>query len=156
MEQKVIAAGLIAICPETGRFLLLKRRDTVKFPGHWGLPAGSFDEKDGYPKITAIREFKEETGYNGPVKISKEPIYVRSDNHINFYFYVGILPNEFTPDLKGEGKNGENESLDYKWVSTTCKWDSDDKIIPSIITVLDLKGELLKKVINKFKDKNYE
>jgi len=155
MYEKTIGAGLLAICPETERFLLLKRRETVKFPGYWGLPGGSFDEKDGYPKITAVREFREETGYSGLVKVSKEPIYVRSDNHINFYFYVGILPNEFVPNLKGEGSEKEPESLSHSWFSVTYKWGEDDKVIPSIITVLNTKSELLRKVINKFKDKNF-
>lgn len=155
MYEKNIGAGLLAICPETERFLLIKRRETVKFPGYWSVPGGNFDDEDGYPKRTAIREFREETGYEGPVKISKEPIYIRNDNHFSFYVYVGILPFEFVPNLQGEGDDSEPESLDYKWVPITCKWTEDDKVVPSVITVLDTKSELLKKVIDKFKDKNF-
>ena len=155
MYDKVIAAGLLAICPETEKFILLKRRNSVKFPNYWGLPAGKFDEKDVYPKKTALREFREETGYSGKVKISKEPLYLENDNHTDFYFYIGILPFEFIPNLQGEGC-GDPESLDYKWVSVDCKWNEDDKIIPSIISVLDLKYKKIKAVINKFKNKNYE
>jgi len=154
MEQKVIAAGLMAICPETGRFLMLKRREDMKFPGYWSVPGGFFDEKDGYPKVTALREFREETGYEGVVKISKEVLYLKKDNHLNFYVYVGILPYEFVPNLKGECEIG-NESVDYGWFPTTCKWEYDEKVVPSVVTVLDLKKDLLEKLIDKFKYKNY-
>ena len=155
MKEKVIAAGLLAICPETGRFIMLKRREDMEYPGYWNLPGGSFDEEDKYPKITAIREFKEETGYKGPIKISNKPIDVYSNNHIDFYTYVAILPWEFVPDLKGKSENGD-ESLDYAWVSVLCKWGYEEKIIPSVIKVLDLKENLIKKLVNKFKNKNYE
>jgi 8-oxo-dGTP pyrophosphatase MutT (NUDIX family) len=155
MYEKSLGAGLFAICPETGRFLLIKRRNDVKFPEYWSVPGGNFDEEDGYPKRTAVREFREETGYKGPVKISKEPIYIKTDNHVNFYVYVGILPFEFVPNLQGEGSESEPESLAYSWVPVTCKWDENDKVVPSVITVMDTKADLLAKVINKFKDKNF-
>lgn len=158
MKQKVIAAGVLAICPETERFILLKRRMDIPFPGYWGLPGGHFDEEDGFPKRTAIREFQEETGYNGPIKISTAPLYVDKSNQLDFYTYICILPWEFTPNLKGESICGD-ESLDYKWVKLGCKdaWiQQDARIIPSIITMLDLKEDSIKKVINKFKNKNYE
>jgi len=154
MEQKIIAAGLFAICPETGRFLMLKRRNDVKYSGYWNLPGGHFDEKDKYPKITAIREFREETGYSGVIKISKKPIYVSTSNHIDFYTYIGILPWEFEPNLKGERVCGD-ESLGYGWFSIDCDF-GNGKVMPSTITMLDLKIGDLKRVINKFKDKNYE
>ena len=152
MEQKIIAAGMLAICPETGRYLILKRRNDVKYPGYWGLPGGFLDEEDGYPKITAIREFKEETKYKGLIKLSKEPLFVEKSNHLDFYFYVGILPYEFVPDLQGECKCSP-ESLDYKWIELDCK---NDNIIPTIISTIELKRDLIEKVINKFKNKNYE
>ena len=152
MEQKIIAAGMLAICPETGRYLILKRRNDVKYPGYWGLPGGFLDEEDGYPKITAIREFKEETKYKGLIKLSKEPLFVEKSNHLDFYFYVGILPYEFVPDLQGECKCSP-ESLDYKWIELDSK---NDNIIPTIISTIEIKRDLIEKVINKFKNKNYE
>lgn len=155
MEQKVIAAGVLAICPETGRFLMLKRRKDVKYPEYWGLPGGHFDEKDGYPKITAIREFREESGYDGLIKISKTPLYINKSNHLDFYTYVGILPNEFVPNLKGESVSG-SESINYGWFPIDCEWSFEEKIMPSIITVFDLKRRVIEKTVNKFKDKNYE
>lgn len=155
MKEKVIGAGLLAICPETGRFIMLKRREDIEYPGYWNLPGGNFDEEDKYPKITAIREFKEETGYKGPIKISNKPIDVYSNNHIDFYTYAAILPWEFVPDLKGECENGD-ENLDYAWVSVLCKWGYEEKIIPSVIKALVSKENLIKKIVNKFKNKNYE
>jgi len=155
MEQKIIAAGALAICPETNRFLMLKRRDDVVYPGYWGIVGGNFEEKDVYPKKTAIRELREETGYDGPIKVSKQPIYVEKTNHIDFYTYICILPWEFVPNLKGECKCGK-ENLDFGWFPLTCKWDYEENIIPSIIEILDIKRESIEKVVNKFKNKNYE
>lgn len=152
MEQKKIAAGLFAICPETEKFLLLKRRYDVSYPGMWGFPGGTLDESDGYPKITALREFREETGYDGPVKISKEVLYIDKKNTCDFYVYVGILPWEFVPDLKGEFEVGQ-ESLDYGWFGVD---DRCDEFIEEINIMLDLKKDLIRKIINKFKNKNYE
>lgn len=95
MYNKIIAAGLFAICPETERYLLLKRRDGVSYPNYWGFPGGLFDEGDLFPKATAIREFCEETGYNGAIKISKEPLFIDKNNVSDFYVYVGVIVTNF-------------------------------------------------------------
>ncbi len=155
MRPKIIGAGMLAICPETERFLMLKRRYDMEYPGYWNYPGGSFDEKDGYPKVTALREFREETGYKGIVKISKQPLYVYKTNHLDFYTYAGVLPFEFVPNMKGEYICGE-ESLDFGWFPVCCRWGYDENILPPIIDVFNLKRETIKKIINKFKNKNYE
>jgi len=155
MTEKVIAAGLLAICPETGRFLMLKRRNNVKYSNYWSLPGGHFEVNDVYPKITAVREFREETGYDGVIKISKQPLCVYKNNHLNFYTYVAILPFEFTPELKGDCTCG-NENVDFRWFSVSYKWDLNEDIMPSLDNILQTKESKLIKIINKFKDKNYE
>ena len=157
MEQKKIAAGLLAICPETERFLILKRSSHVVYPNYWAPPGGSFEECDKYPKMTAVREFREETGYCGVMKVSKEPLDIYDTNHISFYTYVCILPNEFAPNLKGEAECGL-ESSDYAWTTIDCfdKVKDSILIIPSFLDIIENKRGLLNKVINKFKNKNYE
>lgn len=155
MYEKTIAAGIMAICPETGNFLMLKRNNDTEYPGHWNFPGGHFDQTDEFPKNTAIREFREETGYKGIFKISKMPLHINKTNYCVFYTYIAIMPEEFTPNLKGEYIIG-SESVNYGWFPLTYEFKSNEKIIPSIITIFDLERDTLKKIVNKFKDKNYE
>lgn len=148
MKQKIIAAGTFVLCPKTKRHLLLKRRCDVKYAGYWGSPGGSFDDEDGNPKITAIREFKEETGYVGKMTISKEPLLIESSNHIDFYLYLCIVPDEFIPSLKGERIIG-NENQEYAWFELDFV---SDNIMPTALNVLKNKQSILYKVIEKFKN----
>lgn len=110
---KKIAAGVLPICSETGRLLIIKRGPEQSDPGKWSCFFGKFDEEvDKNPKDTAKREFVEESRYIGRYKISKTPLYVTQDNHKNTYTYVGIFDSEFTPDL-----TIEKEATEYRWVS---------------------------------------
>ena len=132
MKEKIIAAGILAICPETERFLMLKRAGNLKFPLYWNLPGGSLDDDDKSLKVTAIREFKEETGYSKKIKISKGPLFVDKSNHIDFYTYVGILSEEFVPELNIDCLCIP-ENIDYKWVSLFSEFDDIEKITPNIV-----------------------
>ncbi|MFA5068293.1 MAG: NUDIX hydrolase [Candidatus Izemoplasmatales bacterium] len=153
MEEKTIAAGILTICPKTERFLILKRAKDMKFAEYWNLPGGSIDDSDGYPKVSAIREFKEETGYSGQMVISKEPLHVSKSNCFDFYTYVGIVPSEFVPDLN----NTEFcENTDYKWVSVLSDFKNSEKIVSNIVDVLSLKKNKILAIIKKFKQKKYE
>ena len=148
MEQKKIAAGVFVLCPNTERVLLLKRGKGVKYAGYWGFPGGSFDEEDGGPKVTALREFEEETGYKGEMRISKEPLYIENSNHLDFYSYLCLIPNEFIPNLKGERVVG-NEHDEYAWFELDVK---SNIMMPTIIKILNEKKCILDKAIKKFKN----
>ena len=137
MKQKNIAAGTFVLCPKTGRHLLLKRRCDVVYPGYWGFPGGSFDKEDKQPKVTALREFEEETGYKGTLTISKEPLIIEKSNFLDFYAYLCIVPEEFIPDLRGERSiESGDESENYAWFDLDVK---SEKMMPTLLNVLENK-----------------
>jgi ADP-ribose pyrophosphatase YjhB (NUDIX family) len=110
---KKIAAGVLPICSETGRMLLIKRGPQQSNPGMWACFGGKFEpEVDKSPKDTAKREFAEESMFTGKYNISRTPLYVNSSNHSMFYTYVGIFGTEFIPDLESAG-----EADEFGWFS---------------------------------------
>jgi len=109
--QKQIAAGVLPVCPKTGRILLVRRGQNQDQPGEWACFGGGFEnDLDADPKANAKREFKEESRYEGQYKISKMPLHVQKNNHIDFYTFIGIFDEEFKPDIESEG-----EAVDYGW-----------------------------------------
>jgi len=147
MREKIIAAGIMIVCPETRTQLLLKRRKTSDYANYWTSPGGTFDDEDGNPKTTAIREFKEETGFKGKLSISNKPIVIEKNNHIDFYLYLGFVTKEFKPDLKGECFSGQ-EHQGYAW------FDLDfipDKIMSSNLKAITDKIDIINRSIDKIK-----
>lgn len=109
--QKQIAAGVLPICKKTGRILIVRRGHDQDQPGEWACFGGGFDhDLDRTPKDTAKREFREESRYKGKYMLSKSPLHVQKTNHIDFYTFMGVFDEEFTPDIESEG-----EAIDYGW-----------------------------------------
>ena len=148
MKEKKIAAGMFVLCPKTGRHLLLKRPLDFKWGGFWCSPGGHFDPADEFPKATAIREFVEETGYRGKINILKTPLLVESDNHLDFYTFLGVVEDEFVPCLKGE-MEGRNEHDDYKWIDLN---EAFCQMMPTTAWILKSKRDIIDKTIKKFQD----
>lgn len=149
MREKVIAAGMMIVCPETNTQLLLKRKKTSDYANYWTSPGGTFDEEDGNPKATALRETIEETGYKGKMNISTKPLIIETSNMIDFYLYLCIVPSEFVPNLSGECFCGQ-EHQDYAW------FDLDfmpDKLMSSNVKALTEKRDVINIVIDKQKNK---
>jgi ADP-ribose pyrophosphatase YjhB (NUDIX family) len=109
--QKQIAAGVLPICPKTGRILLVRRGHDQDQPGEWACFGGGFEnDLDKSPKDTAKREFREESMYLGKYRMSKKPLHVQKTNHIDFYTFAGVFDEEFTPNIEVEG-----EAIDFGW-----------------------------------------
>jgi ADP-ribose pyrophosphatase YjhB (NUDIX family) len=110
-SQKIIAAGILPICPKTGRVCLNLRGEDQPQPLQWSCWGGKFEEdKDRTPKDCAKREFYEETRCVSPYTISKKEFYLHDTNHVQFWTYLGIFENEFRPDILSEG-----EAADWGW-----------------------------------------
>jgi len=108
---KKIAAGIIPIHPQSGKIMMIQRGVDQSHPNTWSFFGGKFEEEDGNPKVTAKREFAEESGLdNIKYYISSKPLYVNNDTHSRFYNYLGVFTEQFTPDLEKE-----NEAQDYGW-----------------------------------------
>lgn len=82
-------AGIVVVRDDGA--VLMQHRDNkpgIFGPDHWGYPAGSVDEDEDF-KEAAIRELKEETGYE-PNKLFEltDEVYTRSDGQqVNRHIY---------------------------------------------------------------------
>lgn len=110
-EQKywgTSGAGILPICPNTGRILLSLRSKEVLQPLTWNVWSGKIDG-DENPTQAAIRELFEETGYKTSIdKLIASFIY--KDENFVFYNFLTIVENEFIPVLNYESK-------DFVWIS---------------------------------------
>ena len=95
-------AGLIVQSEHTGRVLLLQRPNGV-----WEQPGGHL-EGDEAPHETALREFAEETGYDGDLSISEEWIDTGTRSVVYLVFHA-VVGWEFEPEL--------TEHRAYKWTT---------------------------------------
>lgn len=102
------AAGILPYCSNTKRFMVGLRSDFVLEPNTYGLFGGKFDNNEDSAEMVALREFKEETNFDG--KINLKLLYKFEDVNFVYYNFLGILEEEFIPDL-----NWEND--EYLWLT---------------------------------------
>jgi len=66
------------------------------------------------PKEAARIEFKEESGYDGKIEMIPSYVFEKKNSEgkvvFTYHNYIGILDNEFEPDL-------DWETQDFKWVT---------------------------------------
>lgn len=113
-ESIKVAAGMLPICKESGRILLVKRSNDVDNPGVWSGIGGSLESEQGESEENIIdvvkREFLEETAHKGFYNLIPSYIYITSNGGFKYYNFIGIFENEFEPKLN-------NEHVEYKWFS---------------------------------------
>lgn len=137
---KKIAAGVLPICGETGKILLIQRGMHQSNPGTWACFGGKFEDGlDKGPKDTAKREFAEESRYVGKYNISRLPLYVNNNTHSSFYTYVGIFSEEFIPDLESAG-----EASNYGWFEID---ELPDNLLSGFRESIQKKQKTLKHII---------
>lgn len=93
------AAGITAVADTTGRILLCRRSRLVTMPGLWACPAGRVDPGER-PLDAAVREFREETEYTGPILLGP-PVRQRFRGR-TFHHFSGLVPTQFLPRLNWE------------------------------------------------------
>lgn len=116
-----IGAGVLPVCSSTKRILVAMRSSYVNEPHTWGVIGGKLDEEhhidnkniDTDVKGAAKREFIEETGFNGNVKLHSAYIFEAKEGGnvvFTYYNFIGELPEEFdaTPD---------RETSYFEWVT---------------------------------------
>jgi 8-oxo-dGTP pyrophosphatase MutT (NUDIX family) len=98
----ITAAGVLIFSRRTGRCLLLQKR-SGKNQGSWGLCGGSAIEGESFIQ-NLLREVGEEIGENHPSFIKVFPIekFVSHGNQFRFQTYLGIVDEEFVPELSDE------------------------------------------------------
>lgn len=137
---KKIAAGVLPICKQTGKLLIIKRGPNQSGGGTWACFGGKFEpEADRSPKECAKREFAEESSFTGFYKITRMPLHVNSDNHRIFYTYVGIVGEEFVPDLERG-----HEATEYGWFSLG---ELPENLLPGFEETIEKKYHILENIV---------
>ncbi|MDE1151250.1 MAG: NUDIX hydrolase [Micavibrio sp.] len=106
-------AGILVLARDTGRFLALKRSDHVHNGRTWALAGGLLDEGET-PEEGAVREFCEETGYNGQ-EVALVPLVQYTSPNFTYNNYIAIIEQEFKPII-----DHENEA--FAWVESLEDW----------------------------------
>lgn len=100
-------AGCIILAKDTKRICLPHRSSYVEQPDTWGTWGGAIDSGED-PKVSAIRELREEAGYNG--KLELIPLYVfKHPSGFTYYNFLALVEEEFAPKLDWETQG-------YRWV----------------------------------------
>lgn len=143
--EKVIAAGVLPVCPSTGRILLVQRGMGQSHSGTWACFGGGFEPSiDLNPKDNAKREFVEESRFAGKYSISNRPLYVNENNMMDFYTYLGIFQTEFTPDIEKE-----KEAMDFGWFYLD---ELPENLLPGFAETIKNKYQTIQKIICFYSD----
>jgi len=143
--RKKIGAGIFAIDKKSGKILLCQRGLDSSFSKMWAVFGGTFEDKDGTPKQTAKREFWEETNVLVDYKISKEPLFLNSNNFIDFYTYTGIFDGQ--PEIRIN-----EESMSYGWFHID---QLPNNLLPGFKEMLKHKMPIIKDLIKQLSESNY-
>lgn len=104
-------AGVLPICPSTGKILVAYRSADVNEPHTWGIFGGMIDE-DETPHEAARRELEEESGYSGKFKIIPAHIYRSPKGGFTYFNFLGIVDSEFQAEFDWETENAKWMTLD--------------------------------------------
>ena len=110
-----IGAGILPYCSTTRRFLINHRSGDVLEPNTWGTWGGKLDEgieEEHEIEGVALREFEEESGFNGSIDLHIIYIFKASGNVFKYYNYLGIVNEEFEPQLDWESQGFEWLTMD--------------------------------------------
>lgn len=129
------------LCVRGAEILLVKRAPGILEAGKWGFPGGFLDQGENIYEC-ALRELKEETGYEGSIKgffrINSAPVRKNDQGRNNVAMEVLVEAGEKvgTPD----------------WEQTEVEWKKLDALTDEMmafdhfLTINDLKKYLSKKI----------
>jgi 8-oxo-dGTP pyrophosphatase MutT (NUDIX family) len=98
--EMIRAAGLLLRDP-AGRILLVRRAGEGDHLGEWGIPGGKL-EGDETPLAGALRETREETGYDLPEGVALVELTRRIAEGVDFTTFLVDVPASFNPVLNDE------------------------------------------------------
>lgn len=129
-------AGVLPICSKTRRALVCMRSDQVDQPFTWGVWGGTIKKDETYLS-GGKREFMEETGFSGKIKIL--PAFVFKNARIEYHNLIGLVDSEFTPRLNWEAD-------DYAWCNYQELWELEPKHF-GLETLLNKSGAQINKYL---------
>jgi ADP-ribose pyrophosphatase YjhB (NUDIX family) len=108
-EASIVRVGVVAAClvRKDDKYLLVQEKQPKAY-GLWNLPAGHVDTGESV-EVAAIREVKEETGYN--VQLVKEVAlyHETAPQTVKHVFTADIIDGELAPQ--------EDEILAVRWLT---------------------------------------
>jgi 8-oxo-dGTP pyrophosphatase MutT (NUDIX family) len=107
-------AGVLPICPSTGRLLVAYRSADVNEPHTWGIFGGMIDHEEE-PHEAARREMEEESGFSGKFKIIPAHVYRSPKGGFTYFNFIGIVDQEF--------------QAEFDWETEDAKWMTLDELV---------------------------
>ncbi len=139
------ASGILPICRTTKRILIGLRSESVKEPLTWGNFGGAIGLNDDGsqdtilpPKENAVKEMREELGYDG--EIETVPSFIFKKGNFIYHNFLGIVEKEFEPDLNWE-------VADYEWV-TYDELINQEELHFGLVSLLENASEQIKEILN--------
>lgn len=106
-----VAGGCLPYCEKTKRFMLNYRSKFVNEPNTYGLWGGKIDSDESI--IDAVeREFYEESGYSGELKLIPVFVFKNKTGTFEYHNFIAILDDEFDPLLNWESEGWEWKTFD--------------------------------------------
>jgi len=118
VDDKSRAAGILAVCTETGRVLLSFSAKNQKYTGFGGYLTYGESFRDG-----AYREFSEETLYSGPLLLMQAYRHQSPVKNFEYLNFVGIVPDEFRPML-------DKENIEAEWFTLSQIYGGRMPLLP--------------------------
>lgn len=100
------AGGAFIIAASTKRILFAKRAGDGDASGVWACLGGKIEPGESVEEAIR-REIEEEAGWSGDIDLDR--IYTHRDPDLIYYNHIGIVQDEFEPNLN-------DEHSDYAWV----------------------------------------
>jgi 8-oxo-dGTP pyrophosphatase MutT (NUDIX family) len=94
-------AGVLVLAADTGRVLFSQRSSHVNEPHTWACWGGKVERGED-PRVAALREFREETLYEGPVARPLALLHVYRSGSFTYRNFLAVVPAEFEPELDWE------------------------------------------------------
>jgi ADP-ribose pyrophosphatase YjhB (NUDIX family) len=118
VDDKSKAAGILALCTETGRVLLSYGTKKERYTGFGGYLTYGETFRDG-----AYREFSEETMYQGPLVLMRAYRHQSPVKDFEYLNFVGLVPYEFQPML-------DKENIEAEWFTLSQLYGGRMPLLP--------------------------
>ncbi|MFZ1009224.1 MAG: NUDIX domain-containing protein [Candidatus Sulfotelmatobacter sp.] len=105
----VFASGILPVCRTTGRICLAWRSQFVGQGDCWGTLGGAAMPGQSL-RDSAIRELREETGYDGEIEL--QPVFEFAEGSLQYQNFIGSVPVEFTL----------SPSAEHSWETVSLAW----------------------------------
>ncbi|MFC1687130.1 NUDIX hydrolase [Patescibacteria group bacterium] len=126
--------GGVVVC-DNGKFLLVQEKQKDVY-GKWNVPAGEVEKGDN-PEETAIREAKEETGYDVELQYLIKVCYKMGNRAAKFIYKAKIIG--------GAVAIRKNEILDVQWFTLDEMRAMKDQLRrPWVLTVAEIAADACK------------